>query len=324
MQPLISVVVCTYNRAEMLGGPLESVIFQETDERFSYEIVVIDDGSTDGTENVVKEIIKKTHIVPIRYVYKEGGGIADARNRGVAEAKGKWIAFIDDDRLAEPQWLVELYKVAIEREADCVGGTCLIDLPDSNDLKFGPFCRSTLGELLLGDEPRRYPMKVGLGTGNVLIRRKLFESIGVFDASLLMGGEDADFFCRCDLHGAEMWCAPKAIVHHIIPERRLRYRYFKQQSLYFGISCARIRYKYRGRLRWFLALGRWVFRSLACDVWLLLIALLLRNRSRQLEQKSKLWCTLGYVRGSLHLLAPSISRQKSFFQSLDFRKRADE
>ena len=320
----IGVVVCTYNRKEALRNALDSLIHQETEGAFTFEILIVDDGSTDGTEDVLKEIIKNTSAIPIRYVHKEGAGIADARNRGVREARGRCIAFFDDDQWAEPRWLLELYKVAVESEADCVGGTVLLDLPDSAKLNLSPFCRSALRESLLGYEPERYSEKVGLSTCNVIIRRELFERVGTFDASLLTGGEDPDFFWRASKQGAEMWHAPKAIVHHIIPESRLREEYFRRTSLRLGLSGAWIRYKHKGRLRWFLALGRWILRSFARDIWLLLMALLLRDKSKQLDRKCRLWCTLGYVRGSLSLLAPSVLRQKRFFDTLNFRSRGGE
>ena len=320
----ISLVVCTYNRAEMLRPALESLTCQETDEKFSYEVLVIDDGSTDGTRDVVNDFIKKTPKVPIRYVHKEGGGIGAARNRGIKEVCSKWIAFFDDDQWAEPHWLLELYKVAVESEAHCVGGTVLLDFPDSANLKLGPFCRSLLMENIPGPAPGRWPIRRLPSTCNVIVRRQLFERIGTFDASLLTGGDDVDFFWRADVEGAVMRYAPKATIHHIIPESRLRSEYVKHRSLRVGLDDCQLRYKYRGRLGWFLGLGRRIIRSFARDVWLLLIALLLGDKSQELDRKSGLWCTLGYGRGSLSLLAPRVFTQKTFFESLNFRSRGAE
>jgi len=318
----ISVVVCTYNRKGPLRNTLDSLIRQEHEDRFSFEIIVIDDGSTDGTEGVVNEVIRNNIAVPIRYVRTEGGGIAKARNRGLAEFRGEFIAFCDDDQLAGPQWLAELHKVAVRTGAACVGGSVLLDLPDSVDPALSPICLGLLEEVLLGEETVRYPENVGPGTGNIIIRRELLSRVGGFDASLRLGEEDTDFFYRAREVGADIWYAPKAVVRHMIPEFRLRDEYFKYVSLRRGISSARVRYKYKGRLRWLLALGRWVFRALARDVWLLLIAWILRDRFRELDRRYRLWMTLGYVRGSLSLLAPTIFRQRKFFDSLDFRSGA--
>jgi GT2 family glycosyltransferase len=321
----ISVVVCTYNRIEMLQAALESLTCQETDEKFTYEVLIIDNGSTDGTCDFANSFIKKTPKVPIRYICERERGIAAARNRGIKEVRGEWIAFFDDDQWAEPYWLLELYKVATKYEADCVGGAVLLDLPDSANFKLSSFCRrSALREILLGYEPEKCSKKVDLGTCNIIIRRNLFERIGTFDTNILTGGEDSDFFWRASKKGAKMWNAPKGVVHHIIPESRLREKYFRLTSLRGGLSSARLRYRHKGRLRWFLGLARRIFRSFARDVWLLLIAILLCDKSRQLDRKCRLWRTIGYVRGSVSLLAPKIFNQKRLFNSLDYRIRGGE
>jgi len=124
----ISVNVCTYNRAEMLRGALESLICQKTDGKFSYEIVVVDNASTDDTKAVVKQVSKNSP-VPIRYIFEENKGVAQARNRGVKGSQGAWIAFFDDDQFAEADWLRELYSTALLTRAPIVGGAVHVDLP---------------------------------------------------------------------------------------------------------------------------------------------------------------------------------------------------
>jgi len=84
----------------MLSAALESLIGQETAEEFSYDISVIDDRSTDQTSEVVKDIARRSP-VPIRYVREEGKGISHARNRGIKESSGKWIAFYGDDQIVD-------------------------------------------------------------------------------------------------------------------------------------------------------------------------------------------------------------------------------
>lgn len=316
----ISVVLCTYNRKKFLQNALDSLLYQNFDDEFSYEIVVIDDGSTDGTEHTVREHIQKVTTVPIRYARTKGVGIAEARNKGVNENHGKWIAFFDDDEVADPKWIFELYKVARETGADCIGGTIVLKLPESFDLDLGPFCRGLLEETYLEQESLRYPKNDIPSTSNVLIRRALFDKIGGFDANMHYGGSDADFFWRAHTYGAEIWYAPNAITYHIISESRLKEEYFKCDALRLGASSARARYKYNGCFRWFIALGQRIFRGLALDAWSLLIAIILRNRSKQLERKCRLWAMLGYFRESLTLLMPNVFIQLSFFDGIRFRK----
>ena len=320
----ISVIVPTYNRKKSLRKALESLISQDPLGKFTYEVLIIDDGSSDGTEDVVTEIIRRECNVPISYVYKEGGGAAAARNTGVAQAHGQWIAFFDDDQWAEPRWLSELYETALENDAQCVGGTMLLDLPDSWAEDLSPFCRRLLDENVLATEAKKYPADTLPSTGHVLIRRNVIERIGGFELTIREAGEDSDLFARLQRQGVRNWYTPRAIAHHVIPESRLTTEYFRYVSLRAGLAGARIRYKHMGHLRWFLALGRRIFRSFMRDVWLLLIAFILGDKSKQLDRKCRLWCDIGYMRGSLSILAPRQFRQKKFIESLSLRSRLAE
>ena len=85
------------------------------------EILVIDDRSTDATAEVVRDLATQSPI-PICYVLVEHGGVAAARNAGVAHARGEWVALFDDDQEAEADWLARLVRCAEENCADCVGG----------------------------------------------------------------------------------------------------------------------------------------------------------------------------------------------------------
>ena len=100
-QPLVSIVVCTHNRAEMLRGALESLSRIDIGADFSCELVVIDNNSSDATPQVFDEVATQFSY-PVRRIFESQPGVVYARNRGVAEAQGEWIAFFDDDQLADP------------------------------------------------------------------------------------------------------------------------------------------------------------------------------------------------------------------------------
>ena len=98
--PLVSVVIPTYNRRAYIGACLESVLNQDFG---NFEVIVVDDGSTDGTEETVKP-----HLSQIRYIRQENRGAAAARNVGVRNAAGTYIAFMDSDDLSTPNHLRDL------------------------------------------------------------------------------------------------------------------------------------------------------------------------------------------------------------------------
>lgn len=316
----VSVSVATYNRAEMLRCALGSLVRQETDGAFSYEVVVTDDGSTDHTGEVVQEVAAGSR-VPIRYVRGAGGGVAAARNMGVAEARGRWIAFFDDDQLAEVDWLKNLVATALERGADCVGGTILLDLPQGHLSRLAPVCRSILGEHVHSDRATRLRGKFLPPTGNLLISRRVFDAIGVFDASMLYGGEDSDLVVRARAAGFDIWLAPAAVVHHVIPPTRLERAYFRWVTLRWGSQSAQIDCKHLGRRQVLALCIARIGQALLVNVPSLLMACLRRDQVEIIDRTCLLWRAEGYTRQCLFLIAPNVFSQKRFMTALEFRKR---
>lgn len=119
--PDITVVVCTHNRAESLRSALASLYDLETGSRFTYEVLVVDNASPDHTSEVIREAAAASQ-APLRGVHEPTKGIIAARNRGVLDAAGRWIAFFDDDQLADRRWLLELFAAAEQHRVRSVGG----------------------------------------------------------------------------------------------------------------------------------------------------------------------------------------------------------
>jgi len=318
----ISVNVCTYNRAEMLRGALKSLICQDTEGEFSYEIIVIDNASTDNTKAVVEQV-SKISPVPIRYILEEEKGVAQARNRGVKESQGTWIAFFDDDQLAESDWLKNLLYIALQMGADCVGGVVLLDLPKEQLSRLGHVCRRNLGEHNYYEKPTKCQGKVIPSTGNILIFKKIFNSIDIFDTSMFAGGEDSDLIFRARAAGFDIWIAPNAIVHHVIPSYRLEYDYFRLVSLRCGIQYAYIDCKLFGCGKMLLLCIARIGQALLVNFPFLLLAYLKRDKTEILDRKCLLLRAVGYTRQCLLSVAPKILPQRHFFEAMDFRKKRE-
>ena len=236
MRPDISIVVCTHNRAAMLRDALASLARLETGERFSYEIVVVDNASSDETPQVVLECSKSAPA--LRYAMEGKKGIATARNRGYREARGEWIAFFDDDQLADPRWLLELFHYAHDNSLRAVGGPVHLKLPDGCRRNLHRFVRMLLGESRLGREAFAYSPKVSPGTGNLMLHRSVFEQVGLFDEAFAVRAEDTDLFCRMWKAGIEAWYVPTAAVQHVTPDQRLAEDYLLRLSELTGTSVA--------------------------------------------------------------------------------------
>jgi glycosyltransferase involved in cell wall biosynthesis len=201
---LISVVIPTFNRAKQVTRAINSVLNQTYDR---FEIVVVDDGSTDCTRDAICAIIKgdedSRRISRIRYFYQPNKGQSAARNKGIAEATGNWIAFLDSDDIWLPEKL-ELQVRAIEQfQESC--GACFTDarLVDNQGLETTAF----------GQAGWYYKQLVGIDcdlalclaktfggiwSQTVLARTDLVRQTGGFDSDLHFG-EDNDFLFRLSL-----------------------------------------------------------------------------------------------------------------------------
>jgi glycosyltransferase involved in cell wall biosynthesis len=303
----------------MLRNALRSIIDQETGGAFSYEIVVIDNASTEPTRIAVAEIAA-TSRVPVRYVREEAKGLAQAYNRGVREARGTWLAFFDDDQLAEPNWLKELLTAATVTKAKVVGGDRRLDLPTGNSLVLGPTSRNILGEHGFSGEARICQGKRLPAGGNILIARQLFEAIGIFDTSMLGAGEDSDFVRRARASGAIVSISPEAIVHHVIPPYRLAPSYLRWNSMRWGHCFAHIDYKNSGRPGMFVCFAARVGQALLVNLPLLILAALTRNTVESLDRQCLLWRAIGYAGGAASLAAPGLFKQGRVFSGLDLRE----
>lgn len=304
-RPDITVVVCTFNRAEMLGDALRSLYSLATAGRFTYEVLVIDNASTDATPAAIAQAARES-AAPLWGVYEGTKGIVAARNRGVAEARGEWIAFFDDDQLADPRWLAELFAMAQSRGCRLVGGAVHLQLPSGCDRQLAPMIRMLLGESIWSDQPLRYTTRIGPGAGNLMLHRSVFDEIGLFDAAVGSRGEDTELFLRADAAGFAAWYAPAAIVQHVIPALRLETSFLTRLAERMGEGIARWERQERTAPRFAV---RYLAKNLRALAWHLPQWLALRlagAREAALEMQCRLALDRGYARvGWRQLMARS-------------------
>lgn len=317
----VSVVICTYNRAQMLREALQYLICQQMDGKFSYELLVVDDGSTDITKEVVEEFASSSE-VPVRHVNGEGRGYTHALNVGIAESRGEWIAFFDDDQQTDSNWLKELFVTATEAGAHMAGGPIVLAMSDAELLKLGPRVRALRGEYPpVGDAILRNSNGPPLpGGGNRLIKRMVFDSIGHYDEKMLTGGCDRDLVVRARAAGFGNVWSPKAVVRHLVPPYRLELDHIRWSCLQGGCAFAYIDWKRWGKWKTLLACVTRIGKALLVGVPFLLLGYLHRNRTEVIDRKIHLWRTIGYTRKAFFFLAPVLFSQESFFDHMHFRK----
>jgi GT2 family glycosyltransferase len=315
----VTVVVVTYNRAALLPRAIESLLRQRTGGRFELRIVAVDNASTDDTPRVLDELVRSAPPGKLRAVREERQGVAAARNRGIAEVASPWIAFFDDDMVAEPDWLAGLHAVARERGARCVGGRNVLELSPDELGALPELCRGLLGEKPEAASPRPYTDKSLPGAGNVLFDRRLFDELGGFDDVVGAGCEDTDVFRRIQRAGHAVWYAPGAVASHFVPRERLRPEYFEWVCLRHGASYALIENRQRGRAYAAASCAARLARAAVWNAPRLALSAARRAQADALAEKCMLWRTLGYARETLFLFAPSVFPQDAFFRRLDFR-----
>lgn len=174
MDPLISVIVVTYNRAHYIQEALDSIRRQTFKD---YEIIVVDDGSTDNTKEVLESY------KDIRYIYQEHGGISKARNTAVKAAKGKWIATLDSDDLWKEDKLqkqVDYLAVHPECRILYTAFHSFSDIPETR-------LDGRQKDMLVTDVKWYLP--------TALIDTNLFKEVGLFDEKLVVN-EDTDWNLR--------------------------------------------------------------------------------------------------------------------------------
>lgn len=186
MNPRISVVIPTYNFGPYLPTAIESVRRQGWPE---LEIIVVDDGSTDETPQVMKELVGDD----LRYIRQENAGAASARNRGINESSGEWVAFLDaDDTWMADKLASQMRELKKQPEAGFSYTDVSLLFKDGRESDWE--CRTSgkplLVKLLAGNL---------LATPTIMVRRQCFQEVGLFDEELRTG-EDWDMWLRLASH----------------------------------------------------------------------------------------------------------------------------
>jgi GT2 family glycosyltransferase len=219
-----SLIIITLNRAAALRRTLDGLVGQT---HLPEEILIVDNGPDDETERAVSGFCCR---LPVRYVPEPVRGYGNARNRGLAEARGEVLYFLDDDCVPEPDWAQTLWDELNSGKADLVGGSRVSG-------QAGVAARL---EYLSTDGPALSPRLAGgpaehLSTSNLIMSREVANKVGRFDCTLRMC-EDRDFTTRARKLGFRLLYQPKAQVTHYPAIDRLSQYLAKMRHYGFGTS----------------------------------------------------------------------------------------
>jgi glycosyltransferase involved in cell wall biosynthesis len=229
----VSVILCTYNRCQRLRDALESVAASILPDSVEWEVLIIDNNSSDQTSDVAADYCRR-YPGRFRYIFEPRQGKSNALNSGIRESKASVLAFMDDDVTVEPDWLENLTAPLRDSTWVGVGGRIVPPLGFSPPHWLALEGPHDLGGILAlfdkGPEGKELP-EPPFGT-NMSFRKEIFEQYGLFRPDLgpcpgsEIRGEDAEFGRRVLKAGGRLWYEPSAIVHHPVPEARLKKEYF--------------------------------------------------------------------------------------------------
>lgn len=231
---------------------LRSVVRQNAPAE-QWECIVVNNNSSDNTAESFAEFVSEHPDYNLKMVNEPSQGLSYARNRGIREGVGEYIAIIDDDELIAEDFIaayIELFDT--EPDAVAAGGPIVANYPAGRPSWMSCYTeRPIANTMYFGEQVREFPKGRIPGGGNMALRRSAIRRYGVFDTSLgyvgesLVGGEESDLFERLQIAGAKYYYVPKAVMYHIIPSEKLSQEYLSRLSYNVGVSQLRRARLYR-------------------------------------------------------------------------------
>jgi len=267
---MLSIVLCTYNRARVLGRALTALVAAATD---GAELIVVDNNSSDGTRDVVRRFLGGP--LNIRLVDEPRQGLSFARNTGIGVAAGDHIAFTDDDVVVDPDWIRSL-RHAFERfpRAAWIGGKVLPIWPAPpppwlTDDRWAPLALLDYGDEAFAIGPDRPVCIVG---ANLAVRRAALDAAGLFAASVQRVGlgagstEDHELQLRLMNAGFTGIYDPTIVVHSPVDPERMTKAFHRRWHFGHGRSYAAMRARdFEGSRRHVAGIPSHVVRTLAAE-----------------------------------------------------------
>lgn len=267
---IISAVICSYNRARFIIDAIESVFNQDFDKNLM-EVIVVDNNSSDNTIDLLSNYKLKHPEYNFNYFIEKQQGVAHARTRCAKEAKGNFIAYLDDDSKAQKNWLKNIVDFFDNHpEVYSIGGKItpyfLTSIPNwYSKYFFGLVGKFDQGVQIKELNRQRYPCGA-----NMAFRKEVFQEIGYFNTSLgrsgtgLVATEEKDIYLRILKHGKRVFYLPDVEVMHAVESNKFDKNYVRKHSMGIGAG-ERLRLKndFSGQLVKLLEYkAKWVYAVL--------------------------------------------------------------
>lgn len=280
--PEISIVICSYNRARYIREAMLSLCTQTLDAA-RFEVIIVDNASTDDTAAICREFIAAHPNSQFTYLLEKKQGASFARNTGAAIAKAPLLCFMDDDAIAEPDFLQNILQFFRDvPNAGGLGGRIIPRYIPAEPNWMSHYVSSLVGHFHYNEN--RTPFKNGKYPleSNMTIHTADFHTIGGFNTklpgvsgTLRIGGEGKDFFFRLMELGKVIYYDPTVRVEHVVEVAKLTPEYMYRVASGIGRG-ERVRILEKGRIAYFLKLIEYLFKLGAA--WVLAIGYLLKGQ----------------------------------------------
>lgn len=313
----LSVIICTYNRAHILKKTLESFEQVIMPAGAEWEILIIDNGSTDNTKDTVQKHINNS-MAPFSYFSEPGHGKSAALNLGIQKARGEIIAFTDDDVLIDKNWLNAILCAVNKYSHSAFGGRiiALWKLPLPSWLSTGGRFNCLRGTVFSRDDgavDREYDETM-IGNvpcgANMFFRREAVESNGSFRSDLGPSrhapgaSEDTEFCRRMASRGSKIMYVADAVIYHPVEKEKISRKALLRWRYYCAKSEIRSR-KSNGSMKRIYGVPRYLFRQFISNAALWLTSV---NSSKRFFYKLKTYYTCGEIKEHRAIYSNSISK----------------
>ncbi|MFV0290241.1 MAG: glycosyltransferase family 2 protein [Mangrovibacterium sp.] len=263
----ISAIISTFNRAHFLDGLFQSILAQTIDSS-CYEIVLVNNNSTDDTERKCRTFMAENPTLIMKYVVETNQGLSFGRNRGIQESNAPYLTFLDDDAVLTNDFFEQTIRFFDNHhEVSAIGGKILLKYLVGKPAWYNPFLASLLGFFDKGNKQQKFTNDYFRGS-NMSFRADVFLRHEAFNTKLgrvgrqLYGNEEKELFYRLQAAGETMYYVPEAVVLHLVPKERTTTLFIKKQGIGTGIS-QRQQAEIKGRFAVGVAMFKEVLKWLA-------------------------------------------------------------
>ncbi len=289
---LVTVIICTWNRSQLLETTLDSLAHQIVSPEHDFEVIVVDNNSEDNTKAVVEKFSNKLANKNIQYRFEPIQGKQFALNNGISAANGEIIAFTDDDIILPSDWIKKIIQTFTNEHIDLCGGKTEVNWPDkSPPVWFDDSMSAVVGAINLG--PNRIsppPLGYAPAGANLISRKSLFERVGLFSTEHYRH-MDQEFGERCAKKGVKIAYEPEIVVFAPIDSKCLTKKYFRRWAFKSGFPVGEENSAIKGLSKFYIP--KWMILQLAQDI----IRIFSLNKNK-FSAEFRIFRNLGFILGT--------------------------